>query len=171
MIEELARTCVTWEDCDQLAMRALEPVVRKVPEEYLAVVDAWVRDPNKWVRRAGVTVIGRLPMKKPEYTEKCLHLVEPALADPDLDVRRTVSFAIRISARGDLDAVVGFIKRQTHRTDAASIWVLCDVIRSMTKKFLPQFRQLLPLYESWLTVVDPKTQRSVASAIKVLRSA
>jgi hypothetical protein len=41
----------------------------------------------------------------------------------------------------------------------------------MTKRFLPQFKELLPIYEDWLAVADPKSQRSVASAIEVLRSA
>jgi 3-methyladenine DNA glycosylase AlkD len=170
VIEEMARTCATWEDCDQLAMRALEPVVRKGPEDYLATMEHWIEDANKWVRRAGITVVARLPMKRPEYTEICLGLVEPALGDDDLDVRRAVSFAIRMGARGEPEAVVGFIKRQGHRTDAASIWVLCDAMRSMTKKLLPQFKELLPLYEHWLELVETKSQRSVASAIKALRS-
>ena len=170
VIEEMARTCATWEDCDQLAMRALEPVVRKEPENYLSTMKHWIEDPNKWVRRAGITVVARVPMKRPEYTETCLRLVEPALGDDDLDVRRAVSFAIRMGARGQPQAVVVFIKRQAHRTDAASIWVLCDAMRSMTKKFLPQFKELLPLYEHWLELVETKSQRSVASAIKALRS-
>ena len=170
VIEEMARTCATWEDCDQLAMRALEPVVRKGPEDYLATMEHWIEDANKWVRRAGITVVARLPMKRPEYTEICLGLVEPALGDDDLDVRRAVSFAVRMGARGEPEAVVGFIKRQAHRTDAASIWVLCDAMRSMTKKLLPQFKELLPLYEHWLELVETKSQRSVASAIKALRS-
>jgi 3-methyladenine DNA glycosylase AlkD len=170
-IEEMARTCATWEDCDQLAMRALEPVVRKKPEEYLATMERWVGDPNKWVRRAGITVVARLPMKRPEYTATCLDMVEPALGDEDQDVRRAVSFAIRMGARGESGAVVDFIKNQAHRTDAASIWVLCDAMRSMTKKSLPLFRELLPVYENWLNAVDPKSQRSVDSAINALRSA
>ena len=170
VIEEMARTSATWEDCDQLAMRALEPVVRKGPEDYLATMEHWIEDANKWVRRAGITVVARLPMKRPEYTEICLGLVEPALGDDDLDVRRAVSFAVRMGARGEPEAVVGFIKRQAHRTDAASIWVLCDAMRSMTKKLLPQFKELLPLYEHWLELVETKSQRSVASAIKALRS-
>jgi hypothetical protein len=53
---------------------------------------------------------------------------------------------------------------------AASIWVLCDAMRSMTKKFLPHFKRLLPVYESWVDAVDARSQRSVASAIKVLES-
>jgi 3-methyladenine DNA glycosylase AlkD len=171
VIEELARSCFTWEDCDQLAMRALEPVVRKDPEPYLATMIPWVGDPNKWVRRAGITVIARLPMKQPEYTETCLSMVEPALDDEDLDVRRAVSFAIRMGARGEPGAVATFIERQAHRTDPASIWVLCDAMRSMTKTFLPHFKGLLPVYEKWQSSVDARSQRSVASAIKILRSA
>jgi 3-methyladenine DNA glycosylase AlkD len=170
-IEEMARTCSTWEDCDQLAMRALEPVVRKKPEEYLVAMESWIGDPNKWVRRAGVTVVARLPMKRPEYTATCLNMVEPGLGDEDEDVRRAVSFAIRMGARGEPGAVVAFIKGQAQRTDAAAIWVLCDAMRSMTRKSLPLFKELLPVYENWLKVVDPKSQRSVASAINVLRSA
>jgi 3-methyladenine DNA glycosylase AlkD len=171
VIHQLAETCVAWEDCDQLAMRALEPVVRKQPDAYLDTLDPWVKDPDKWVRRATITVIGRLPMKHPSYTERCLFMVEAALGDDDLDVRRALSFAIRACARGDTEAVKAFIERQAYRTDPASIWVLCDVIRSMTKKLLPQFKDLLPMYENWLETVDGKSQRSVVSAINVLRSA
>ncbi|NIN68497.1 MAG: hypothetical protein GTO63_28075 [Anaerolineae bacterium] len=171
VIREMAETCVAWEDCDQLAMRALEPVVRKKPDEYLDTLEPWVTDPDKWVRRATITVIGRLPMKHPSYTEKCLLMVEPALGDGDLDVLRALSFAIRACARGDTEVVKAFIERQAYRTDPASIWVLCDVIRSMTKKLLPQFKDLLPVYENWLATVDVKSQRSVVSAINVLRSA
>jgi 3-methyladenine DNA glycosylase AlkD len=170
VIEGMARSCATWEDCDQLAMRALEPVVRKEPDKYLCTMGHWIEDPNKWVRRAGITVVARLPMKRPEYTDTCLPMVEPALGDGDQDVRRAVSFAIRMGARGDPAAVARFIRRQAHRTDAAAIWVLSDAMRSMTKKLLPQFKELLPLYEHWLELVDTKSQRSVASAIKALRS-
>jgi len=63
-VQELARTSISWEDCDQLAMEALEPIVRKRPQEYLAALESWGRDENKWVRRAAVTVIGRLPTKR-----------------------------------------------------------------------------------------------------------
>jgi hypothetical protein len=46
-----------------------------------------------------------------------------------------------------------------------------DAIRSMTKKFLPEFVPLLPLYEQW--AADPslvaRDRRSVESAVKTLR--
>jgi 3-methyladenine DNA glycosylase AlkD len=150
--------------------RLVKAEIRKEPENYLSTMKHWIEDPNKWVRRAGITVVARLPMKRPEYTETCLRLVEPALGDDDLDVRRALSFALRMGARGEPEAVVDFIMRQAHRTDAASIWVLCDVMRSMTKELLPRFKELLPLYEHWLELVETKSRKSVASAIKALRS-
>jgi len=171
VIYELAQTCIAWEDCDQLAMTALERIVRKDPEGYLDRVATWVTDENKWVRRAAITTIGRLPMKRPDYTARCLELVEPALGDSDLDVKRALSFAIRASARGQIAPVRDFILAHRDAADPDSIWVLCDVIRSMTKAFLPQFADLLSVYEAWLETAGARTKRSVGSAIKALEKA
>jgi 3-methyladenine DNA glycosylase AlkD len=171
VIYQLAQTCIAWEDCDQLAMTALEPIVRKDPEGYLDRLAAWVTDENKWVRRAAITAIGRLPMKRADYTVRCLELVEPALEDSDLDVKRALSFAIRASARGQIAPVCDFVLAHRRAADPDSIWVLCDVIRGMTKVFLPQFADLLSVYEAWLETADARTKRSVESAIKTLRKA
>ena len=171
VIYQLAQTCVAWEDCDQLAMTALEPIVRKDPEGYLDRLAPWVTDENKWVRRAAITAIGRLPMKRAKYTARCLELVEPALGDPDLDVKRALSFAIRASARGQVAPVHDFILARRDVTNPDSIWVLCDVISSMTKVFLSEFTDLLPFYEAWLETADARTRRSVESAVKTLREA
>jgi 3-methyladenine DNA glycosylase AlkD len=171
VLYQLAQTCIAWEDCDQLAMTALEPIVRKDPEGYLDRLAPWVTDENKWVRRAAITAIGRLPMKRADYTARCLELVEPALGDSDLDVKRALSFAIRASARGRIAPVRDFVLAHRDATDPDSIWVLCDVIRSMTKAFLPQFVVLLPVYEAWLETADARTKRSVESAINTLKKA
>lgn len=171
VIYQLAQTCIAWEDCDQLAMTALEPIVRKDPEGYLDRLAPWVTDENKWVRRAGITAIGRLPMKRADYTARCLELVEPALGDPNLDVKRALSFAIRVSARGQIAPVREFILAHRDVADTDSIWVLCDVIRSMTKAFLPQFTDLLLVYEAWLETADARSRRSVESATKTLKKA
>jgi 3-methyladenine DNA glycosylase AlkD len=170
VIRELCRRCIAWEDCDQLAMQGLEPVVRKKPEVYLARLATWIAEENKWVRRAAVTVAGRLPMKRPEYTAQCLTLAEPLLTDPDLDVRRAVSFAIRFSARGDPALVREFLRQHAGSDDEATVWTLCDAIRSMTKSLLPEFAALLPVYEAWQEKLTGKARRSIKSAVKTLRS-
>ncbi len=173
LLLELCRTCITWEDADQFAMSALEPIVRKEPETWLPAIEPWLADENKWVRRAGVIVVGRLPMKHPAYTTRCLELAEWLLLDEEVDVKKAVSFAIRLAARGEMGPVRDLLAHHVPPKDPAATWVLCDSIRSMTKKFLPEFASLLPLYEQWAAdpALSAKDRRSVESAVKVLRSA
>ena len=171
LVMELCCTCISWEDADQLAMNALEPIVRKKPEQWLSAMDPWLADENKWVRRAGVTVVGRLPMKQPEYTVRCLEMIEQLLWDNELDVKRAVSFAIRLSARGEVEPARNFLARHVPPADPAATWVLCDAIRSMAKKLLPEFVSLLPQYEQWAAdaSLSSKDRRSVESAVKILQ--
>ncbi|MBN1964857.1 MAG: DNA alkylation repair protein [Anaerolineae bacterium] len=173
LLRELCLTCLTWEDADRLAMDALEPIVRKQPEAWLPAVESWLDDSNKWVQRAAVTVLGRLAMKDARYTRRALQGAERLLLAEDHDVRRAVSFAIRLAARGEVGPVVDFLARQVPPADPAATWVLCDVIRSMAAKLLPEFVSLLPAYEQWgadetLSATD---RRSIASAVKKLQDA
>ena len=172
LLMQLCRTCITWEDADQLAMYALEPVVRRKPDAWLPRMESWITDEDKWLRRAGVTVVGRLAMKHPTYTTRCLELTGRLLCDQDRDVRRAVSFAIRIAARGQLAPVRDFLARHVPPGDPAATWVLCDAVRNMTKKFLPSLASLLPLYQQWAS--DPRLsagdRRSVESAVKMLNN-
>jgi len=171
LILDACRTCLTWEDADQLSMRALEPIVRKDPQIWLPALEPWLVDENKWVRRAAVTAIGRLPMKHPAYTALCLELAGSLLYDREMDVKRATSFAIRLSARGEMAEMVKFLEAQVPPTNPAATWVLCDVIRSMTKSFLPEFESLLPKYQQWEQEpsLSTRDQRSVESAVKVLQ--
>ena len=173
LLVELCRTCITWEDADRLAMDALEPIVRKKPEQWLSSIEPWLVHENKWVRRTGVITVGRLPMKHPSYTARCLELTRLLLLDEEADVKKGVSFAIRLAARGGIAPVRDFLARHVPPEKPAATWVLCDAIRSMTRKFLPELLALLPLYEEW--AADPclstKDRRSVDSAVKTLRNA
>ncbi len=169
-LRDLCATCVTWEDADRFAMDALEPIVRKKPGEWLGAIDPWLEDESKWVRRAGVTVIGRLPMKHPEYTSRALALAERLLYDEETDVKKAVSFAIRLAARGEIEPVRDFLAKHVPPQNATATWVLCDVIRSMTTSFLPGFLTLLPKYQEWSKdqTLSAQERRSIESAIKTL---
>ncbi len=173
LLKDMCRTCLTWEDADRFAMYALEPIVRKDPDQWLSAVEPWLADESAWVRRAGVTAIGRLPMKQPQYAERCVELAERLLRDDEVDVRKAVSFAIRIVATGDVVPVRDFLTRRVPAIDPAEIWVLCDIVRSMGKKRLPEFLELLPLYEAWRDdeSLSAKDRRSIDSAVSTLRKA
>lgn len=164
-------TCVTWEDADRMAMDALEPIVRKQPDAWLDEMQRWLDDDDRWRRRVAVTVVGRLPMKHPHTTERCLPMIEGLLPDTREEVRKATSFAIRLAARGDAHQVADFLARHVPPADPASTWVLCDAIRSMAKKLLPAFASLLPRYAEWAAdpALSARDRRSVESAIKVLQ--
>jgi hypothetical protein len=168
---ELCRTCITWEDADQLSMRALEPIVRKDPASWLPALEPWLADENKWVRRSGVTAVGRLTMVHSDYTTRCLAMVKEILFDEEMDVKRAVSFAIRLSARGEITETVKFLEQNVPPINPTATWVLCDAIRSMTKKFLPEFKSLLPNYTEWADNpnLTSKDRRSIESALKTLQ--
>ncbi|KAA3657290.1 MAG: DNA alkylation repair protein [Chloroflexi bacterium] len=172
LLMEMCRSCITWEDADRMGMDALEPIVRKLPEQWLDSMDHWLDDENKWVRRAGVIAVGRLPMKHAAYTERCLKMIERLLFDEEVDVKKAVSFAIRLCARGEIVRVRDLLDRHVPPDNVAATWVLCDVIRSMTPNFLPSFVSLLPSYERWAadSALSSKDRRSVESAIKKLHS-
>ena len=172
LLMEMGRSCITWEDADRLAMDALEPIVRKEPELWLKAMEPWLApDNDKWLRRVGVIVVGRLPMKHPNYATHCLEMVEPLLLDEDMDVKKGLSFAIRLCARAEIGPVRDFLARHVPPENPVSTWVLCDVIRSMTPKFLPEFISLLPQYEQWAAdpTLSAKDGRSVSSAVKKLK--
>ncbi len=171
VLYHLAQTCVFWEDCDQLAIKAVDPVLRRDPDAWLDYFGSWVTDDNKWVRRAGLTAVGRLPMKRADYAARCVELLAPALGEPDIDVKRALSFGLRLTARGQVEPLEAFVLSRRHVTDADSLWVLCDVIRSMTPDLLPHFAGLLPVYQAWLETADLKARRSVEGAIHVLEKA
>jgi hypothetical protein len=173
LLREMCRTCLTWEDADRFAMYAAEPIVRQDPDEWLGAMESWLEDDSKWVRRAGVTVIGRLTMKQPLRAAECLELIERLLHDDETDVRTAVSFAIRIVAMADAGSVRRFLGRHVPAHDPAGQWIVCDVIRSMTAKHLPEFVGLLPLYERWAAdgSLGPADRRSIGSAVSKLRKA
>lgn len=172
-LRDLCAACVTWEDADRFAMDALEPIVRKDPEKWFGSIEPWLEDKSKWVRRAGVTVAGRLPMKHPEYTTRSLALAERLLYDEETDVKKAVSFAIRLAARGEVIPVRDFLARHIPPKNSTATWVLCDVIRSMTKSFLPEFLHLLAAYTTWSKDerLSAQERRSIESAIKTLEKA
>ena len=100
-------------------------------------------------------------------------LIERLLFDEETEVKKAVSFAIRLAARGDTAPVRAFLARHVPPEDPVATWVLCDAIRSMAKRLMPEFVPLLPRYEAW--AADPATEardrRSIESAAKFLREA
>lgn len=170
---ELSQGCHTWEDADHLSMNAVEPIVRHDPEKWLGEMERWQRHENPWVRRIAVTAIGRVPMRHPKLAEQCLAAAEALLHDEELDVKRAVSFALRISGGKDVVALRKLLERNVPPKDERATWVLCDVVRSMTKRYLSGLTPLLPRFRRWAKApgLSATERRSVESAVKTLEAA
>jgi hypothetical protein len=151
-------------------MDALEPAIRKDPEHWVAELDDWLRDENKWLRRVAVTIYGRLPMKHQRLLGNALQAASEVLYDEVDEVRKATSFAIRLCAKIDAKEVCSYLREHIPPKDTRATWVLCDVIRSMGSKQLPGFVTLLPAYKDWMKAqsLNAKDRRSIASAIKKL---
>lgn len=167
LCKTLLKSCVTWAECDNMAY-ALEPAVRKDPAQYLDSMDIFINDDNKWLKRGALNVLARLPMKQPDFTAQALEKVTGCLDYADNDVRRTCSFAIRMAARGNIDSVKKYIRKELNDGENR-IWIFSDVIRSMTKSFIPDFKDLLADYKELLANTDdPRSRKSLEAAIKLL---
>ncbi|MBI9043823.1 MAG: DNA alkylation repair protein [Anaerolineaceae bacterium] len=173
ILEDLSRTCISWEDADQIAMYAVEPIIKKYPDEWLPRLQPWAEDENRWLRRIAITVTGRLAMKQEKIVPVCLQMAEQMLSDEEEVVRKAVSFGVRLAARGDTAEVRDFLAKHIPPEDRRSAWVLCDIIRSMGVALMPEFLPLLPQFEQWKNDVDvsAKEKRSIESAVKVLKKA
>lgn len=170
ILKEMCRSCITWEDADRLAMDALEPIVRQKPDEWLPKIEPWLDDENKWLKRAAITVVGRLAFKNALYVERSLELCEGLINEEDDDVKKAVSFAVRLTARSSTGHVREWLAGQIPPENPAATWVLCDIIRSMATKLLPDFEALLPVYQTWAksSAVNNRGQKSIESAVKKL---
>jgi hypothetical protein len=111
-------------------------------------------------------------MKHIAYTGHCLELTERLLFDTDVEVRKAVSFAIRVCAKADPQLACAFLKKQVPATNPAAVWVLCDVIKSMDRKIIAEFAPLLPRYKKWgmASDVSSRDKRSIESAVTVLQA-
>ena len=92
------------------------------------------------------------------------------LYDLEEVVKKAVSFAVRLCARGDVAAVRDFLDQRVPPNDPAAAWVLCDIVRSMSPALKPELKPLLSSYEQWATRPDlgGVEKRSVDSAVRIL---
>ena len=94
---------------------------------YKTELDAWIEDENKWLRRAALTVYGRLPIKHLRLLDVSLISAEKLLYDKKDEVRKATSFAIRICAKADSKVVCDFLSTNNPPRYSSATSVLCDV--------------------------------------------
>jgi 3-methyladenine DNA glycosylase AlkD len=167
-IKELTKKCSLSEECDNIAIKTMEPVVINNIKIYLDVLNVWSRDENKWIRRSAITLAGRIPMKKPDNTIDSLKIIRNCLCDKDMDVLKSVSLALRLSTRGNIKIVEDFIKSNIVGDNDSKIWVFTDFVINLNKQNLLSLNKLYTYYLDWYNYLDKNKQFLLITAIKIL---
>lgn len=98
LIERMVRTGQWWDVTDELAHR-LADLHDSHPEQTAALVLAWCRDENLWIRR--IAILSQLGRRDRLDRELLQAVIEPNLADPDFFIRKAIGWALREYARID----------------------------------------------------------------------
>ncbi|MEN8906577.1 MAG: DNA alkylation repair protein [Clostridiales bacterium] len=167
-IKEVIKKCISVEECDNISTKVIEPVALKDIDRYLKILDFWSKSENKWLRRSAMTVLGRIPMKKPIYTNKSLEIVKNCLCDIDNDVMKSVSLALRLSIRGNSNDLKIFIVNNAYDNNSSKIWIFTDFIINLNKKYLLEFHSQSSTYTNWYNKIDENNKVTLSKAIKVL---
>ena len=107
LYRHLVVTGAWWDLVDELA-HAVGAVLRAAGPPAAAVVRAWSRDDDLWLRRAAILCqLGAGAGTDRELLADCL---ETNLADPAFFLRKAIGWALRDLARADPEWVTGFVE-------------------------------------------------------------
>jgi 3-methyladenine DNA glycosylase AlkD len=167
-IYEIAKKCTYKEDCDNLAIKVIEPTFISQIEIYYDVLDKWIKDESKWIRRIAVTILGRIPKKKPEYTKKCLNILSTCLYDKDTDVIKSVSFALKLITHGNLEDVKKYLINNIGENNNSKIWIFSDFILNLKGNTLTSLNSLYSYYLEWYNNINEEQKKVLKPALNLL---
>jgi 3-methyladenine DNA glycosylase AlkD len=118
---ELARALIVdkawWDTVDTLAAHLVGPLVAHHPE-LVAVTDAWLADPDRWLVRTAL--LHQLTFKEATDAERLFRYCAAQASHPDFFVRKAIGWALREYAKTDPAAVRGFVHAHHARLAALS---------------------------------------------------
>ena len=100
----------SWSHADHISLEILQPLIRKYPNETLALCDEWSRSPNRFKRRVSVVVFARKIGMSGEFTEEMLQICENLIWDEEDIVLKGVGWALKDNLRSACDRVLPYIK-------------------------------------------------------------
>jgi 3-methyladenine DNA glycosylase AlkD len=108
-----------WDLVDPVATRLVGPILRAAPGAVEPVVRGWIRDPDRWRRRAAV--IAQIGAKSATDTALLADAVIANVADPDFFLRKGIGWALRAYAKTDPSWVCAFVDAHRHELSPLSL--------------------------------------------------
>lgn len=96
-LEAHLRDCHTWALVDPLAGLVVADLAAREPAAVMPVLDAWVVDPDFWIRRSAVLAL-RSALRRGDQMDRLFRYAETLLPDQEFFVRKAVGWVLREAA-------------------------------------------------------------------------
>ncbi|TQK19525.1 3-methyladenine DNA glycosylase AlkD [Microbacterium sp. SLBN-154] len=116
IVEHMVRTGAWWDITDELAHR-LGDLLDARPEATAALVRAWARDDDPWIRR--IAILSQLGRRSRVDQALLADAIRPNASDSEFFIRKAIGWALRDHARTDPDWVRHFVA--SHELSALSV--------------------------------------------------
>ena len=114
----------------EVAATALVEISKKKPDEVVAEMLIWSKDPNPNVRRTASEGLRDVARK---HAVQVLPILENLKTDANLYVRKSVANVLRNAGNYDPDFVLGSCSRWATLADANTNWIIKDALRKLKK--------------------------------------
>lgn len=108
LYERMIREGAWWDFVDEIAQHLVGMVLLNHRSETWAVLDRWILDPDKWIRRTAILAQNRL--KRHTNPTQLFRYVQLCKEDSDFFIRKAIGWALREYAYVDPDAVKSFLE-------------------------------------------------------------
>ena len=136
VLRRVASEADDWISVDTLAA-VIAPGILREPYRW-AELEQLVYSPSRWERRLVGSTIASIPFsdraagRAPDVAARSLGLIGLLIGDPEPDVQKSLSWALRSLAAVDRAGVTGFCRRESGRAaataDGSRAWVVRDTL-------------------------------------------
>ena len=118
LYEYLIASGAWWDLVDGVATHQVGDLLRRFPRDMRAVLLAWSRGSDAWLRRAAI--ICQVSFKHATDEELLFACIEPSLDERGFFLRKAIGWALREYAKAEPSAVVRYVRRHEARLSGLS---------------------------------------------------
>jgi len=107
-----------WDFVDEIATKLIRRQVVEQPDQTWPVVDEWIDDDDKWLRRTAI--LCQIGAKEQTDTERLFGFCARRAFEKEFFIRKAIGWALREQARIDPEAVGRFVTEHRHQLSSLS---------------------------------------------------
>lgn len=119
LYERLIREGAWWDFVDEIAIQLVGTVWRAHRKSLSSRMDAWARDPDRWIRRAAL--IGQLKHRDETDHRRLFRYCRELSDDDDFFIRKGIGWSLREYGKSNPERVASFLRRHKGRLSPLSV--------------------------------------------------